>query len=71
MIVYKEIMKRLSDAGWSSYKIRKAGAIPEGTLSRIRKGESITIDTVDKICELCGCQPGDILEYVKSERTGD
>jgi len=71
MIVYKDIMKRLADAGWSSYKIRRAGALSEGTLSRIRNGESITTDTVDKICELCDCQPGDVLEYVKSERAGD
>lgn len=28
------------------------------------KAKAIKLDTLDKICEILECQPGDILEYV-------
>lgn len=31
------------------------------------KAKAIKFSTLEKICEALGCQPGDILEYVKDE----
>ena len=31
------------------------------------KAKAIRMDTLDKICQSLGCQPGDILEYVEEE----
>lgn len=67
MIVYIEIMKRLSDNGWSSYRLRKEKLIGSATLDRIRNNESITTETIDVICRLCNCQPGDIMRFEKGE----
>lgn len=63
MIVYKQVLERLSAAGWSTYRLVKERKIGNGTLTRIRRGLSVSTDTVDVICELCACQPGDILAY--------
>ncbi len=67
MIIYIEIMKRLSDNGWSSYRLRKEKLIGSATLDRIRNNESITTETIDVICRLCNCQPGDIMRFEKGE----
>ena len=64
MIVFGPIMQMLSEHGYSSYRLRKEKLLPEGTLSRIRNGEPINTTTIDTICRLCDCQPGDILKYV-------
>lgn len=29
------------------------------------KGKAIRFSTLDKVCEVLECQPGDILEYIK------
>ena len=70
MIVYLDVMKRLADSGWSSYRIRRERVLPEGTMTRIRSGQSITLATIDTICRLCSCQPGDFLRYIPDEEEG-
>ena len=61
-------MKKLSDAGWSTYRIRKEKVIGNGTLQRIKANQSISTDTIDTICSLCDCQPGDLMVYIKEDR---
>jgi putative transcriptional regulator len=68
MIVFVDIMKKLSDAGWSTYRIRKEKVIGNGTLQRIKANQSISTDTIDTICSLCDCQPGDLMVYIKEDR---
>lgn len=63
MIIFKDILRKLSEAGWSTYRLHKEKMIGNGVLDRIRKGDSISTNTIDIICRLCGCQPGDLMEY--------
>lgn len=71
MIVYDQVLQRLSDAGWSSYRLVKERQIGNGTLMRIRKGESISTDTLDTICRLCDCQPGDLIHYESDQERAE
>ena len=68
MIVFNDVMGKLAAAGWTSYRLKKTKAISDGTVARLRHGKSVSTDTIDKICELCGCQPGDILKYVRGQQ---
>ena len=68
MIVFADILGLLSKNGWSTYRLRQEKALSESTITRLRKQESITTVTVDKICELCGCQPGDLMRYVPGKQ---
>ena len=63
MIVYQKVLEKLSDAGYSAYRIRKENLISGSTLDRIRKGFSVSTETIDTICRLCGCQPGELIKY--------
>lgn len=67
MIIYLDPLGKLANKGWSGYRLQKEKKIGNGTLIRIRKGESVSTDTIDTICELLECQPGDILRYEKGE----
>lgn len=67
-IRYKtDILKALKTKGYSTYRIRKEKLLAESTVQAFRKGELVSLDNVARICELLGCQPGDILEYGEEE----
>jgi len=67
VIVYQEILQKLAARGWTSYRLRKEKALPESVQTRIRQGQPISTDTVNKICEMLECQPGDILKWEPGE----
>ncbi len=67
MIVFDNILQRLSDNGWSTYRLIKEKQISNGTISRLRAYQSISTETVNTICKLCHCQPGDIMRYEEDE----
>lgn len=65
MIKYKfDIMAALNSAGYYPKKLRDDKLLGEGTMTKIRRGDSISFTTIDTICRLLNCQPGDLLEYV-------
>ncbi len=65
MLCYRiNILEALKRAGFSSYKIRKEKIIGESQMQKIRIGEIASKETLNTICRLLDCQPGDILEYV-------
>lgn len=68
MLVFIEVMKRLSDAGYSSYRLQKENLIPGSTLDRIRRGASVSTNTIETICKLCNCQPADIMCYIPDQK---
>ena len=63
LIVYKNILARLAAAGWSTLRLQRERQISNGTIMQIRAGRPITTASLDTICRLCHCQPGDLLEY--------
>ena len=63
MIVFVDILKMLAENGWSTYRLQKERQISNGTIIQIRGHKPITTQTIDKICELCHCQPGDLMRY--------
>lgn len=64
-IKYKiDVLKALSDRGYSQYKLRKEKIMGESTISRLRHGEIVDYNNIEKLCELLNCQIGDLLLYV-------
>lgn len=70
MIVYVDILKRLAAAGWPTTRLQREREISNGTIIQIRAGKPITTTTIDTVCRLCGCQPGDLLRYEPDEERG-
>lgn len=64
MIVYNNIVARLADAGYSTYKIRKDKLLSESTMQKLRSGGTVTTETIDTLCRLLDCQPGDLMAYI-------
>jgi len=65
-IRYKmDIMAELKKRGYSSTRIREEKLIGQSYLQQIRHGKLVSWKTLDMICSLLDCQPGDIIEYVR------
>ena len=61
---YDKLFQILKERGHSSnYWLRKNG-IHSATVNKISKNERINSDTINALCKLLNCQPGDIMEYV-------
>lgn len=48
----------------SYYRLGNEG-IDAQTLQRIRHDQPITTTTLDALCKIMDCQPGDLIEYIK------
>ena len=67
-IRYKvDIMAELKKKGYSCTKIREEKLIGQSYLQQIRHGELVSWKTIDTICSLLECQPGDLIEFVKED----
>lgn len=65
MIIYKDILKKLKESGYSSARLRKEKLLSESVISRLRHNQSISIDTLDIICDLTDLSVEDLIEYKK------
>ena len=64
-IKYDKLFKKLSDAGITTYKIQKEKIIGGGTWTAIKNGTGgLDAKTINRLCKLLNCQPGDLMEYV-------
>ncbi len=63
-IVYKiDVMKRLKEKGYNTSRLRKEKIIGEAYLTQIRKGDIVSLATLEKLCRLLELDIGDILTY--------
>ena len=67
MISYDQFWKTIREKGLSTYAlINKHGILPD-TIQRLRSGKPITTTTLDTLCEVIGCDVGDILKYIAGD----
>ena len=68
MIKYKkDVFELLKQHGYNQAVIQKRKLLSAQTQQNIKAGKSITLDTLNKICIMCKCQPGDIVEVVATD----
>ena len=70
-IVFKgDVIAKLKEAGYNTSRIRKEKIMGEAMLQKIRNGQMVSWATLETICSLLNCQPGDLIEYVKEPVEG-
>ena len=60
----------LAARGRTFYWLAKETGISHSTLWRLKKGRSVGINfaTLEGICQMLTCQPGDVLRFVSEKR---
>lgn len=65
-IRYKvDVLAELKKRGYTSTRIRAEKLIGQSYLQQLRRGELVSWKTLNTICTLLNCQPGDLIEYIE------
>ncbi len=67
-ISYNKLFILLKEKGYSTYRIRREKLIGQGTLTALKNGTGgLDSKTIDRLCNLLNCQPGDIMEFIPED----
>ncbi|MEA4934970.1 MAG: helix-turn-helix transcriptional regulator [Lawsonibacter sp.] len=65
---YDKLFSLLQAKGHSAtYWLRQNG-LHAATVNKLRKNERINTDTIETLCRLLNCKPGDLMEYIPDEK---
>lgn len=64
-IIFKKLFDLIDEGKITTYRIRKEKIINEASLQRMRHDQSVSTDTIGKLCQALNCQPSDIMEYIE------
>lgn len=63
MISYDKLWDKMRLKGVSQYRLIKEYKISAGQIGRLKKNEHCSTRTLERLCEILGCNIGDIVEY--------
>ncbi len=64
MISYKRLWNIIQDKGISQYRLNKEG-IGHSTLTRLKRDQYVSLETIDKLCNILDCEISDVVEHIK------
>ena len=69
MITYDNLWKKMKKKGISTYYLITYEKISRAQIQRLKKNQSITTYTLNRLCNILDCDITDILTYTKDEDT--
>ena len=64
LIDYGPLWETMKRKGVSQYRLLQEG-IDNKTLDSLKKNKNITMLTLERICAIVGCEPGDVVRFIK------
>ena len=64
IIDYSPLWETMRRRGVSQYHLLQNG-IDNKTLDSLKKNKNITMLTLEKLCSIIGCEPGDVVKFIK------
>ena len=68
-VSYKKLWVMLAEKEISKQKFREQLELSTGTMTKLNKGEEVSLKMLFRICEYFDCNFGDICDAVKIEET--
>ena len=63
-VSYKKLWKLLIDKDMKKKDLEKAAQISNYTITKMNRGENVTVEVIGKICKALNCTPDEIMEFV-------
>lgn len=63
-VSYKKLWKMLIDKDMIKKDLQQASGISWASITKMSKGENVSLDVLIKVCIALGCDIGDIIELV-------
>lgn len=68
MYYYKiNVVEALAEKGFNTYRIKKDGLMSQGTLTKLKNKENVTIKTLNDVCCMLRCNISDIIEIIPTD----
>ena len=67
-VSYKKLWKLLIDHDMKKKDLAKAADISNYTITKMSKGENVTVETLGKICKVLDCGVDDIMEFISEDK---
>lgn len=63
-VSYKKLWKLLIDKDMKKKDLETAANISNYTITKLNRGENVTVEVIGKICKALNCSANDIMEFV-------
>ncbi|MCD7817336.1 MAG: helix-turn-helix transcriptional regulator [Lachnospiraceae bacterium] len=68
---YKKLWKLLIDKDMMKKDLQAAAGISWNSMTKLSKGETVSMDILLKVCTALDCNVGDILDFVPDEEVSE
>lgn len=68
MITYQKLWDLLEKKGISQYKLVNEYNYSNLTLHKLRHNGNVTVYSIERLCDILDCQPGDIMENLPANQ---
>lgn len=68
MISYDNLWNIMKQKGISQYALIKKYRISPGQITRLKRNESVSTNTIDTFCRILDCEVGDIMKYTPDNK---
>lgn len=65
---YKKLWKLLIDKDLKKKDLERMAKVSHYTINKLNKGENITTDILERICNVLDCTANDIMEFVPDDK---
>ena len=70
-VSYNGLWKKLIDNNMQKKDLIKAISISSTTIAKMGKGEKVSLDVLERICEYFNCDVGDVMSFEKDGQQGN
>lgn len=67
-VTYKKLFHLLIDKGMTNTELMEKASFSANIITRIKRDNYISLDSIEKICKTLGCGVDDILEFTDEEK---
>ena len=64
MISYEKLWETMKNRGVSQYALIKTYHVSPGQITRLKRNESVSTNTIELFCRILNCKVEDIMEYI-------
>jgi len=66
MISYRRLWEKLKKEKVSQYRLQSEG-ISNSTLTRLKRNENVSTDTINKLCHILHCDVEEIMQFIEDQ----
>ncbi|MBV1759456.1 MAG: helix-turn-helix transcriptional regulator [Dethiosulfatibacter sp.] len=67
-VSYKKLWKILIDKDMKKTDLQKESGVSWSSITKLSKGETVSMDVLMKVCKSLNCDIGDIVEFIEDEK---